>query len=64
MRKRLGEVFKYIAIILLAFVSALEYMIFIDKNQFAPSGLMGVATMIQHVTGFSVGYMTAIMNIP
>ena len=39
-------------------------MIFIDKNQFAPSGLMGVATMIQHTTGFSVAYMTAIMNIP
>ena len=64
MKKTFVEIFKYAVIVLAAIISALEYMIFIDKNQFAPSGLMGVATMIQHTTGFSVAYMTAIMNIP
>lgn len=64
MKRKFIAVAEYIIILLLALISALEYMIFIDKNQFAPSGLMGIATIIQHITGFSVGYMTIIMNVP
>ena len=46
--------------ILLAFV----YYIFIINNQFAPAGLNGIATMIQYKTGFSIGYMSLIINVP
>lgn len=64
MRRKMRLLAAYAVIIAMSFISALEYMIFIDKNQFAPSGLMGIATMVQHITGFSVGYMTMIINIP
>lgn len=64
MKRKMHIAAEYAVLIAISFIAALEYMIFIDKNQFAPSGLMGVATMIQYVTGFSVGYMTLIMNVP
>ncbi len=33
-------------------------------NQFAPSGLNGICTMIQYVSGVSVGYLSLLINIP
>jgi len=55
---------EYVGIIALASLMALNYEIFIFKNQFAPAGIGGVATMIQYVFDFSVGYLTLIINIP
>ncbi len=46
--------------VLLAFV----YYIFIVTNHFAPAGLNGIATMIQYKTGFSISYMSLLINIP
>ena len=43
---------------------ALNYQIFILQNAFAPSGLNGLATMIQYMFHFSVGYFSLIINIP
>lgn len=40
------------------------YYIFIIPNHFAPAGLNGIATMIQHKTGFSISYMSLLINIP
>lgn len=54
----------YCIICLIAILLAFNYQLFIVKNGFAPAGLNGIATMIQHKTGFSIGYMSLIINIP
>lgn len=58
------KVLTYLVIILLALTCSLNYELFVFPNQFAPAGLNGICTMIQHVFGFSVGYMSLIINIP
>ena len=54
----------YGTIVLAAMLMALNYYVFILPNQFAPSGLGGINTMIQYVFHISVGWMTLVMNIP
>ncbi len=54
----------YGIIILGAVLLAFNYQLFIVKNDFAPAGLNGIATMIQYKTGFSIGYMSLLINIP
>lgn len=54
----------YLAFILLAALSALSYQLFIFPNSFAPAGFNGIATMIQHLLGVNVGYLSLIFNIP
>ena len=43
---------------------AFNYQILILPNQFAPAGINGIATMIQYLFHFSVGYMSLLINIP
>ena len=54
----------YINVILAALILALNYHIFIVDNHFAPAGLNGIATMIQYKTGFSISFMSLIINVP
>lgn len=54
----------YGVIVVIALIAALNYEIFIFPNKFAPAGLNGICTMIQHVFGISLGYMSLIINIP
>lgn len=54
----------YAVIAAMAVLMALNYVIFILDNAFAPSGLNGLATMIQYLFHFSVGYVSLIINIP
>lgn len=54
----------YLLIILIAVLLAFNYQLFIVENGFAPAGLNGIATMIQYKTGFSIGYMSLIINVP
>lgn len=54
----------YLVFILLAALSALSYQLFIFPNSFAPAGFNGIATMIQHLFGVNVGYLSLIFNIP
>ena len=54
----------YLLIVGLALLSALSYHIFIFSNRFAPAGLNGICTMIQHLFGINVGYLSLIINIP
>ena len=54
----------YLVIILAACVGALNYQLFVFPNQFAPSGLNGICTMIQYLFHISVGYMSLLVNIP
>lgn len=58
------KILTYIVIIGIAMMNALNYELFIFPNQFAPSGLNGLCTMIQHLTGFGMGYLSLILNIP
>lgn len=62
---KLGQrIWDYMVIVLAASLLALSYQIFIFPNDFAPAGIPGLATIIQHLFGFKVGYMTIIVNIP
>ena len=58
------KVWTYFVIAAVAFLGAVSYQLFVFPNQFAPSGLNGICTMIQHVTGFKVGYLSLLINIP
>jgi uncharacterized membrane-anchored protein YitT (DUF2179 family) len=54
----------YLIIIGLAFLLAINYHFFIVENDFAPAGINGISTMIQYKTGFSISYMSLLINIP
>ncbi len=54
----------FAVIIFSAVFLAFSYQIFVYPNEFAPSGIPGIATMIQHTTGFSVGYLVFLVNVP
>ena len=56
--------FSYLSIVAVAILLAFNYHIFIVTNNFAPAGLNGIATMIQYKTGFSISYMSLLINIP
>ena len=60
----LRKAWTYLVIAAMAFTSAVNYTLFVFPNQFAPAGLNGICTMIQYVTGISVGYMSLLVNIP
>lgn len=54
----------YLVIAFVAMVAAVNYELFIFPNQFAPAGLNGICTMVQYITGISVGYLSLIVNVP
>lgn len=58
------KVLTYCMIAILAIVGALNYQLFIFPNSFAPAGLNGICTMIQHIFGISVGYLSLIISLP
>ncbi|MBP3434768.1 MAG: YitT family protein [Clostridia bacterium] len=58
------KVWSYSQIVFSAILLAFVYYIFIIENNFAPAGLNGIATMIQYKTGFSISYMSLLINIP
>ena len=62
--KRARKVLTYFAISMVAIISAINYELFVFPNKFAPAGLNGICTMIQYITGISVGYMALAINIP
>lgn len=54
----------YLVIGFVALLAALNYELFVFPNQFAPAGLNGICTMVQHLTGISVGYLSLLINVP
>lgn len=58
------KLWTYLVIAAVALLAAVNYELFVFPNQFAPSGLNGICTMVQHVTGFRVGYLSLIINVP
>ena len=63
-RKQFKRITRYVIIILIAILLAFNYQLFVVENNFAPAGLNGIATMVQYKTGFSIGYMSLIINVP
>ena len=51
-------------IVSLALLNALSYQLFIFSNRFAPAGINGICTIIQHIFGINLGYLSLIINIP
>lgn len=62
--RNMKKVWTYFVIVFVALIASVNYELFVFPNQFAPSGLNGICTMIQHVTGISVGYLSLLINIP
>lgn len=62
--KGMKKVLTYGVIMIIAFICALNYEMFIFPNRFAPAGLNGICTMIQHITGISIGYLSLLINVP
>ncbi len=54
----------YPLILLTAMLSALSYKLFVFPNSFAPSGIDGVCTMVQHLAGTNIGYLSLLFNLP
>ena len=54
----------YSFVILLGFVLALNYQLFVFPNDFAPAGLNGIFTMIQYLFGFKLSNASLILNFP
>ena len=60
----LKKTLTYVVIVMMAVNSAFNYQMFIFPNSFAPAGLNDICTMIQYLSGISVGYMSLIINVP
>lgn len=58
------QMLSYGTVVCMAALLAVDYYIFIIENHFAPAGLNGIATMVQYKTGFSISYMSLLINIP
>ena len=61
---RFKKILTYLVIIGIGMIGALNYELFVFPNQFAPSGVNGICTIIQHVFGISVGSLSLLINIP
>ena len=62
--RTMKKVWTYLVIAAVALAAAVNYELFVFPNQFAPSGINGLCTMIQHVWGISVGYLSLLINVP
>lgn len=62
--KRFKKVWTYFVIACVGVVAALNYELFVFPNQFAPSGINGICTIIQYLFDISVGSLSLIINIP
>ena len=58
------KIWTYFVIAFVALGAAVNYELFVFPNQFAPSGLNGICTMIQYIWGINVGYLSLIINVP
>ena len=62
--KNYKKLLTYLVIMAVGFLGAMNYELFVFPNQFAPSGVNGICTIIQHVFGISVGSLSLLINIP
>ena len=62
--KIVRKILTYGIIVVIAVLCAVNYELFIFPNRFAPSGLNGICTMIQYVTGINIGYLSLLKHHP
>ena len=62
--KTVKKIWTYLVIGLVALAAALNYELFVFPNQFAPSGINGICTMVQYLFDISVGYLSLLINVP
>ena len=60
-KKQIGS---YLLICAAAVTMGLSYQLFVFPNAFAPAGINGLATMVQYLFDFSIGYMSLLINLP
>ena len=58
------EVKNVTIILVFSIIVALGLHIFVYNADFAPSGVDGIATILQYVTGINAGYFTFLINLP
>ena len=58
------KIVSYTMVILIALMMALNYQLFVFPNSFAPAGVNGIFTMLQHALGFKLSFSSIILNIP
>ena len=58
------KVWTYFVIAAVALGASVNYELFVFPNQFAPSGVNGICTMIQYIWDINVGYLSLLINIP
>ncbi len=64
MLRKTTNVFSYVIVALVGVLMAFNYIIFVTPNDFAPAGINGIAVMVQKAAGFSIGYMSLLINVP
>ncbi len=62
--EKMKKVGSYAVMLLLGFIAAFNYAIFVFPNDFAPAGVDGVCTMIQYLLGTNIGYLSLMVNVP
>lgn len=58
------EVFILLMTLFAALISSFALHYFVYPSGFAPSGVEGIATMLQEITGINAGYFSLMFNIP
>jgi uncharacterized membrane-anchored protein YitT (DUF2179 family) len=59
-----GIVFNYLALTLGAVIAAASVMLFLAPFDIAPSGVSGIAVILNHAIGTPVGWVVLLLNIP
>lgn len=62
--KRIQVIFEILLIIIAALLSAVGLYSFVNPASFAPSGIDGIAMMLQKLTNINMGYISLAINIP
>ena len=63
-KHNISVVLSYVYPVFLGALLALDYTLFIVPNNFAPSGINGIAVMIQYKLDFNIAYMSLLINVP
>ena len=61
---RRRSILDYAVIVIAGVFLAFGTTLFVIPNSFAPAGITGVAVMVQYKLGFSVGYLSLLINVP
>ena len=64
MDKKKRHALDYLIICVIAVLGAFNYQIFVFPNDFAPSGINGILTIVRHLFGINFGMMYLVLNVP